>query len=209
MRKPNTYSSVEYALRSTRNFYRRPVWNDLDQYIEVWCEKDALAGVLYPITEQYDVPLMVCRGYSSETFAYEAAANIKKIGKTVFIYYLGDFDPSGWQMSRNLEGKLRGFGARATFERMAINPEQIIRWNLPRRETKRTDSRCREFFDVFGKDTPSVELDALHPNELRRIVRDAIDQHLPDGYLDELKVAEKSERDLLKRLEKIAAGGSR
>jgi hypothetical protein len=208
MRKPKTYSSVEHALRSTRDFYRRSVWNNLDQYIEVWIEKDALAGVLYPITEQYDVPLMVCRGYSSETFAHSAAENIKDIGKTAFIYYLGDFDPSGWQMSRNLEKKLKGFGAKIEFIRLAVNPEQIRAWNLPSRTTKKTDTRCKEFYDTFGKNTESVELDAIPPDDLRELVDDAIERHLPEGYLNELKVAEESERDLLKRLEKIAAGAA-
>ncbi len=209
MRKPNTYSSVEHALRSTRNFYRRSVWEHLDQYIEVWCEKDALAGVLYPITEQYDIPLMVTRGYSSESYAYGAAQVIKEKGKTAYIYYLGDFDPSGWQMSRNLEDKLKGFGAEIEFIRLAVNLEQIEAWKLPSRPTKKTDTRCKEFYDTFGKNTESVELDAIPPDDLRDLVDDAIDQHLPEGYLDELKVAEESERDILKRLEKIAAGAAR
>ena len=74
MRKPRSYNSVEDALADTARLYRKSLWNDAESYVEVWCEKDALAGVIYPITANYDVPLMVARGFSSETFCYEAIA---------------------------------------------------------------------------------------------------------------------------------------
>jgi len=204
--KPDTFADMEDALRSTANFYRRAVWNRLPVYVEIWVEKDALAGVLYSVTERYDVALMPAKGYSSESFAYSSAEAIKRTGKPAVVYYLGDFDPSGWNMARNLEEKLRGFGAEITFERLAVNPEQIEAWNLPSRPTKRTDTRCREFFDTFGKGTPSVELDALHPDKLRAIVREAIERHIPAGYLDTLNAAEESERRILDRMADAAAG---
>ena len=74
MRKPKTHDSVEDALESTARLYRKNLWRDAEDYVEIWIEKDALAGVIYPITSSYDVPLMVTRGFSSETFAYEAIA---------------------------------------------------------------------------------------------------------------------------------------
>jgi hypothetical protein len=64
-RKPRTFDSVEDALKETARFYRKALWNDIDAYVEIWLEKDALAGVVYPITSMYDVPLMVARGYAS------------------------------------------------------------------------------------------------------------------------------------------------
>jgi len=203
MRKPNSYSGVEDALRQTANGYRRAVWDGLDDYVEVWIEKDALAGVLHSVTAQYDVPLMVARGYSSESFAYEAAQTIKGTGKAGTVYYLGDHDPSGWQMARNLEGKLRGFGADITFERLAVNPEQITAWNLPTRKTKKTDTRCKAFFDTFGKNAPSVDLDAIHPDTLRALVRQAIEQHLPKYHLIGIEAVEESEREIFGKLAEI------
>jgi hypothetical protein len=203
-RRPTTYSGVESALRQTAASYRRAVWDGLDVYIEVWCEKDALAGVLMDVTGVYDVSLMVARGFASESFVYSAAETIKASGKPGFIYYLGDFDPSGWNMSVNLGKKLQAFGADITFKRLAVNLQQIGEWKLPTRETKRTDTRCREFFDIFGADAPSVELDAIHPNELRRIVREAIVQHIPAGYLEYLKMVEAEDKVRWKKLCAVA-----
>src|SRR5215510_8025462 len=71
-RKPDTFDSVEDALRETARFYRKNLWRDADSYVEIWLEKDALSGVIYPVTSMYDVPLMVARGYASLSFLYSA-----------------------------------------------------------------------------------------------------------------------------------------
>lgn len=206
--KPDTYDSAGEMLDDGARLYRQRVWSALNVYVEVWCEKDSISGVIYPVTSVYDVPLMVARGDSSETFAYESAEEIMEQGKPAFVYYVGDFDPAGWDMSRVLEEKLRGFGANITFERLAINRDQIKRWNLSTRPTK-DSTRTKKFFETFGDGTPSVELEALHPDTLRTIVRDAIEKHIPAGHLDTVKVAEESERTLLKKLAAVAAGGAR
>jgi len=62
MRKPKSYDSVQDAIDATARLYRKSLWTDADAYVEIWCEKDALAGVIYPVTSKYDVPLMVTRG---------------------------------------------------------------------------------------------------------------------------------------------------
>ena len=93
MRKPRSYSNLEEALHFTHQYYRRAVWNDLPVYVETWCEKEALAGVIYEETAKWDVPLMVTRGYPSLSFLYTAADAIRSYGKPTYIYYLGDYDP--------------------------------------------------------------------------------------------------------------------
>src|SRR5215813_2298502 len=93
-RKPRTFDSVEDALRATAAFYRKSLWTDADAYVEIWLEKDALAGVIYPVTSMYDVPLMVARGYASLSFLYSAAEAINGLNVPAHIYHLGDFDPS-------------------------------------------------------------------------------------------------------------------
>ncbi len=72
-RKPRTYSGLDAVLSETARTYRRPIWEDQNAYLEVWIEKDTLAGVLYQETERWDVPLMVCRGFASETYLHDAA----------------------------------------------------------------------------------------------------------------------------------------
>src|SRR5262249_34644442 len=73
MRKPDSYRSLASALRSTQEWYRRDLWDEQDVYVEVWLEKEAMAGVLAEVTEEWDVPLMVTRGYPSMSFLYSAA----------------------------------------------------------------------------------------------------------------------------------------
>ncbi|MEP7105869.1 MAG: hypothetical protein ABI838_08485 [Chloroflexota bacterium] len=196
MRKPTTYGSVEDALRQTARYYRRAVWRDLDQYVEVWLEKDALAGVLIEETDPYDVPLMVTRGYPSLSYLHEAAEAIEGIDKPTFIYYFGDHDPSGEDIRRNVERRLREFAPDAdiSFVHVAVTAEQITQWQLPTRPTKRSDTRAANF---RGE---SIEVDAIAPQQLRDMVRGVIGQHVDDERLRVLRVAEQSEREILMRL---------
>lgn len=192
-RKPRTFSSVQQALEDTARFYRKDLWADANAYVEIWLEKDALAGVVYPITSAYDVPLMVSRGYASLSFLHSAAEFIDEVGVPTFIYHLGDFDPSGVNAAEKIEESLRELAPAAdiAFERIAVTEEQIHYWDLPTRPTKATDSRAKNFGDV------SVELDAIEPGELRGLVETVIQMHLPPEQFEVLKAAEASERTLL------------
>jgi hypothetical protein len=196
-RKPRTFSSVEQALRDTARFYRKALWADAGSYVEIWLEKDALAGVVYPITSMYDVPLMVARGYASLSFLYDAAEYINTLDVPTFIYHCGDFDPSGVNAGEKIEETLRELAPDAdiVFQRIAVTPEQIADWDLPTRPTKASDTRSRS----FGSSV-SVELDAIEPNQLRALVQEAIEHHLPLEQFEKLKAAEESERDIITRL---------
>lgn len=198
--KPATFSSVEEALSNTAQAYRKALWDDADAYVEIWLEKDALSGVVYQVTEEYDVGLHVARGFSSLTFLAESAEDIQAIGKPAFIYHLGDHDPSGRSASDKIEETLREMApdAEIHFERLAVTMEQIRSLNLPLRPTKRSDSRARSFEQRFG--VGSVELDAIHPNTLRAIAREAIERHLPRRELEILKAAERDERETIAKL---------
>jgi hypothetical protein len=192
-RKPRTFGSVKEALDYTAKFYRKALWAGADSYVEIWLEKDALSGVLYPVTDAYDVPLMVARGYSSLSFLHSAAEYINILDVPAYIYHLGDFDPSGVNAGEKIEQTLRELApdAEISFERIAVTPEQIAAWNLPTRPTKMSDSRAKGFGEI------SVELDAIEPGRLRAIVKEAIEQHLPAEQYEILKVSEASERQLI------------
>lgn len=108
-RKPQTFDSVQQALEDTARFYRKALWTDANAYVEIWLEKDALAGVIYPITSLYDVSLMVTRGYASLSFLHSAAEYIKDLEVPAYIYHLGDFDPSGGTPARRLKKRFGGW----------------------------------------------------------------------------------------------------
>jgi hypothetical protein len=191
-RKPQTYHGLGAALERMQESYRRDLWAEQSSHVEIWVEKDALAGVMYQVTSKYDVPLFVARGYGSLSFIYDAAEEIKEIGKPTYIYHFGDFDPSGVNAAYKIQEGLQEHGAIAFFERVAITEEQIDRLQLPTRETKAKDPRAK----AWG-DKPSVELDALPAKELRRLVADCIEQHIDRHELERAQVIESQERETL------------
>jgi hypothetical protein len=195
-RKPRSFDSVEQALQETARFYRKRLWADADAYVEVWLEKDALSGVVFPVTALYDVPLMVARGYASLSFLHSAAEAISGLDVPVYIYHLGDFDPSGVNAGEKIEETLREMAPDAdiNFTRLAVTPGQIEVWDLPTRPTKTSDTRAKGFGAI------SVELDAIEPDALRTLVRLAIEDHLPPHQFKVLKAAEDSERTLIRQL---------
>jgi hypothetical protein len=140
-RRPVTYTGLSDAVWNLAQTYRRNLWDDAEDYVEVWVEKDALAGVLIEETDPLDVPLMVAKGYTSKSYAYGAAQDIAdemERLKRIYIYHLGDSDPSGEDAARDVEAKLRrytqkfrpGADVEIRFKRIAVLDEQIERWNL-------------------------------------------------------------------------------
>jgi hypothetical protein len=188
--KAKSYSSIEQALANCVSTYRRDLWDNQDVYVEVWTEKDALAGVLLEETRNWDVPLMVSRGFSSITYLHNAAEAIHYQGKPAYLYYFGDHDPSGVLIDRDIERKLRGFAPKAEihFQRVAVTRQQIRDLRLPTRPTK-ASKHSRGF---RGR---SVEVDAIPPRTLREMVRNCIEQHIDDNRLAALKRTEAAERE--------------
>ena len=193
MRSGKTYGSpLEAALEISRS-YRKALWADKEERVEVWIEKDALAGVIWPIAYDYDVHLAVTRGFCSETFAWESAESHAVSGKRVKVLYLGDFDRSGQDAMMNLKSKLYAFagesGADVEFINLAVTPEQIRKWKLPTREPKRTTPA-----DLKWPHPYACELDAIPPKELRKLVENAIQYYLPARELEVLKTIEDQEK---------------
>ena len=194
MRKPHSYSSMQEALLRTQETYRRDLWANQNAYVEVWCEKEALSGVLFPITSEYDVPLMIVKGFPSKDFVHGAAETIEEIGKPAYLYYFGDHDPSGLWIWRDVQNKIRRYApdADVTFQKVAVTPEQIKQYRLPTRPTKREgNSHAKNF---RGQ---SVEVDSLPPDTLQALVRGVIEQHIDQRQLRITKIAERSEREQL------------
>ncbi len=193
-RKPQSYSSLERGVEIFAEAYRRDIWINQKNYVEIWLEKDALAGVVYGITAEFDVPLMVSRGYSSLSYLHGAAMEINYINKPTYIYYFGDYDPSGRDIPRDIETKLRTFAPNAdiNFEIVGVTPEQIETLNLQTRPTKKTDTRCKNF------EGESVEVDAIPPKILRSMVKKVIEKHIDEHQLFQSKLIEREEQEMMR-----------
>ena len=194
--RPTTYAGQADALHAAARYYRRDMWSHAAARVEIWCEKQTLVGALEAVTNTYDIGLYPARGYPSRTFLYDCAEDINLADKPTFIYYFGDRDPSGLNIEETIEAGLRRYAPDALihFERLAVTAEQIERMELPTRPTKTTDTRAVGF--VGG----SVEVEAIPPDELRRMCLDAIEQHINGHEWRILQVAERSEREGLATL---------
>jgi hypothetical protein len=143
-------------------------------------------------------------GYSSISFLHEAARDLSQLNCPISVYQLGDLDPSGAHAAEVIEKDLRGFAPEAEihFERIGITPEQIIEFGLQAalRPTKRRDPRYRWFreryrdVDVLQGGQLSCELDAIRPTDLRSLVRQTIERHLPRDRLDMMNARGDQER---------------
>jgi hypothetical protein len=155
VRITRTYDNIEDALEQTAKFYRRSALAQSDDYIEIWCEKDALSGVMWDVTSDYDVPLMVSRGMPSITFLHGSAQEIYRAAqqnKQTFIYQFGDHDPSGVLIPQTIERRLDQMCERLDcpapiVERVALTEEQIEEYSLPTRPTKRDGNRHAHGFE--------------------------------------------------------------
>ena len=198
-RKPQTNKGLAEAMSFWHDTYRRELWQDQEDYIEIWCEKDALSSIMSDVTYEFDVPLLVPKGYSSLSYLASCAEHLLQIDKPKYIYHFGDYDPSGVDAARNIEERLLGFGLSVQFRRVAVTPEQIQSYTLPTRPTKLTDTRSKSW--TGGE---SVELDAFTPNQLRELVRGVINSHLDiSQYEAELRIQEAEKQTLLNMIDHL------
>ena len=196
----STWSSKNDFLTDVTRLYRRSVWKDhCYDYLEVWVESRSIVGVIQDLCTELAVPLYPCGGFASLSLEYEAAEAIKAeivaYGyNNVVIIYIGDYDPSGLEIDRDLEGKMRHFlgdDIGIEFRRIAITDEQIGQYDLPVKPRKKTDNRRLDI-------TRTVETEALDASILRGLLRTEVERYIPDGVLDVLRTTERSERnDLL------------
>ena len=193
-----SFDSPAEAVRWAARTYRRDLWRRTPVYVEVWCESDSIAGVLFEETNRYNVPLMVSRGFSFETYLYRAAEDISHEDRPAYIYYVGDWDPSGKLIPESIEKKLREFApdAEIRFERLLVNPDQIHEWHLTTKPAKKKSTHARDW------EGGTVEAEAVPARLTRQIVREAIEQHLDLHEVGVMETTEDSEREWLTAIAK-------
>jgi len=157
-----------------------------------------MAGILQPVTYEYDVHLNVIRGQVSETFVWNIAEEWKEIEKPIFAYYLGDHDPSGLKIEVSLKSKLHHFtGKDFSWQRLAITEDDFKDKGLLGFPVKRSGS-WREY--LARHDDRCVEVDALPPDEIRERVKNSIELHIESIEWEKLKETERLERESWKQI---------
>jgi hypothetical protein len=166
---PSSWEGPEAVIDAAAWSYRRNLWKDQPYYVEVWVEKDALLGVIQKACREHRLPFFSCRGYTSQSEVWSAAMRLGAKDRECVVLHLGDHDPSGVDMTRDIQDRFRLFGATNTeVRRLALNMDQIRELNPPPNPTKISDSRTSGYEAQFGQS--SWELDALEPNYIIDLV---------------------------------------
>lgn len=197
-RLPYWVHDIKDAINDTVETYRIDRQKGQEVYIELWVEKDALSGVLSRITSYYHVRLMVNRGYSSCSAMHDAYRRFSYSDNSV-ILYLGDHDPSGLDMVRDIEQRLEDFGVYPKVLHIGLTMEQIDKYKPPPNPAKITDPRATQYIAEHGR--TSWEVDALNPDTLHKLVKKNIEKLIDKKLF--LQQIEKEEADK-QRLREIA-----
>jgi hypothetical protein len=218
LRKPSSPASFDGPrdiLQAAINQYALPRQNGQPVYIEVWVEKDALSGVLRRVTEKYHIPILVNRGYSSASAMFDSYQRFKaayRNKQSIRVLYLGDFDPSGVDMIRDIRDRIMeffdgdlsvGFGDEDHEFNYVVTPialtrQQINQYNPPPNPAKRTDPRAKDFIDRHG--ATSWEVDALRPEILNQLLENAIRENLNERLFKSIVKREDADKKKLKSL---------
>lgn len=185
-RQPSMWQDLTDFLGTVRHSYRKDIWTSQPIYLEVWLEKEALAGIFEEITQEYGVTLVVGHGYNSWSALKEAEERF--INGSVIAYF-GDFDPSGEDICRAISAGLSQLGVYPEVTKVALTKEDVLTYNLPPDFTKKTDTRSKAFIEKYGD--MAVELDALPLPILQQRIREAIEKNL--SALEAIRAQEKLE----------------
>ena len=200
-RAPSEFNNLQELVAAAVASYRLPRWDGQEKYVELWVEKDALAGVLEPLASEFHVTMAVNRGYSSQTAMKDAADRFAaKVsdGFDPLLFYLGDHDPSGEDMVRDIDTRLdllRAGGVHV--KKLALTMTQITHFNPPPNPANMADSRAEGYVARHG--TEAWEVDALPPDELARIIRREFTRIIDRDAMDRIKRHEQSDKRKLER----------
>jgi hypothetical protein len=190
------YESPAAFLKSVSRGFMLDLWREQPCYVEVWVEKDALVDVVRKACAGTRTPFFSCRGFSSQSAMWRAAERFKaKQDKKCIILHLGDHDPSGLDMTRDIQERLIYFGAGVQVQRIALNMEQVDTYNPPPNPAKETDSRYKGYQLKYG--VKSWELDALRPEVIESMIDEHIKQNMDMTLFNEtLQQEQEQEQEL-------------
>ena len=193
MRKPDTFNSVRASLEYSIRNYRRAIWTDQRIHIEFWLEKEALAGTINDILDDWDVPFYVSRGFSSHSYLYKAAQYLMSMRKEAHVYVMTDCDQKGLEIKDCIRNAFVEHCADHPHDihvhRLAMTPEQVEAWGIQTRDAKPGKGVLPNNQDA--------DLDAIPPEQFRALVRDAVTSHVDDHRYQRLLKEEELERETL------------
>lgn len=199
LRSESTWESPSAIVAAVAEQFNYDRWDSQPYYVECWFEKDALLGVFERISNELRVPFFSCRGYTSDSEVWAAAQRLRQKDfdeeKQVVILHFGDHDPSGLDMTRDIRDRLELFGANVDVKRIALNMDQVERYNPPPNPAKMTDARFIGYAAQYGRQ--SWELDALDPTTLAALVRAEVEKLVDQDQWDEDVERERKAREEL------------
>lgn len=195
LRRNSHWDSPEEVIDSARYSYMLDRWANQPNYVEVWVEKDALIGIVSQICRELDVPHFSCRGYTSQSEMWSAAQRFIRQShrESRTIIHLGDHDPSGIDMTRDIQERMDMFGADVYVKRVALTMEQIETFNPPPNPTKLSDARAEGYIAEYGHEC--WELDALEPKVITSLIRDEVTALMDSNLLNEIEHKEQTDKD--------------
>jgi len=180
--------------------FKIDLWDSQPYRVEVWIEKDALTGVIAGICNELDVKYFSCRGYASQSEMWKASQrlfNYKRNGQEPIIIHLGDHDPSGIDMTRDIFDRIMLLsGYVIEVDRIALNMDQIKKFNPPPNPAKITDSRANSYMRKYG--TNAWELDALEPQVIVELINQKVRQRLDYPLFKKKQDKQEKKREQLK-----------
>lgn len=201
LRSESHWDTPADVIASARYSYNLDKWKGQPNYVEVWVEKDALVDIVGQACSPLDTPYFSCRGYTSQSEMWSAAQRFirQKQREKRIIIHLGDHDPSGIDMTRDIQERLELFGADVFVKRVALTMNQIQTYNPPPNPAKITDSRASKYIDQFGDE--SWELDALEPKVITDLIKKQVIMYRDDAIYRAVYDKELREKEELKMLE--------
>ena len=192
------------AVQDALDQFKLDRWVGQENRVEVWIEKEALVGVIQPICSELDVPYFACKGYVSQSEMWNAAQRFayynENFDQTPVIIHLGDHDPSGMDMTRDIADRQDLFGGAYKVERIALNMSQIEDHKPPPNPAKLTDSRSSSYVKDYGYD--SWELDALEPHVLANLIESTVLEYRDEDVHEETMEQEREYRSVLRKVAK-------
>jgi hypothetical protein len=199
-----TWDNVPEYAETVARIYRKNLWQDQPEVVVIFIEKQAMEGVVRPVTDDYGVELIPIRGQASETPCWNIAQDWSEVDKPIKVYYLGDHDPAGLLIEQSLQERIRGYCGHwnVEWQRLAVTRQDFDNPELlgfaVKRNPKQPNGPWARYLAEYGD--RCVEADAISMNEIRRRVEQPILSHIDQAKWDRLQALEEGEKRQIREI---------